>query len=381
MPMIGAKSMQYSNGDEGKARRRAYGQPAFSHAVCMDKHVDGLAAVTERLVHDWQALCANGSAEIVVDEHMMSFALRSICFTSLGGADDATVASIRHAYDIAWHEMEQRLMGSQPTPKREEAFRDALQTISAIVNAAVARATSSDAAVAENHSLLAKLHQYVMAHADGDMQIVHSDFITFLVGGFHTTGNALIWMMWFLLSSRDVYTKVRVAVRDVLGDTVVPRSAAAVSALLKGYVGQVINETLRCSALAPWAARVSDSDVTLDSGIVIPAHTPIVIPLGVALLSNEHWRDANVFDPSRFAADADNIMQFKPFGFAGGRVCPGADFARIELAIAVAALVQAFDMAIAANHSVPDRHFGLVTRTSVPIRVRVQPRTSRLVNL
>jgi cytochrome P450 len=60
------------------------------------------------------------------------------------------------------------------------------------------------------------------------------------------------------------------------------------------YTWQVLEETLRCSVTAPFAARVSpDRDLRVH-GHLIPANTPIVCALGVAL------NDPNVFqDPGK----------------------------------------------------------------------------------
>jgi len=53
---------------------------------------------------------------------------------------------------------------------------------------------------------------------------------------------------------------------------------------------QVLNETLRISVLAPYAARYSDDDIVA-GGYHIPANTPIVISLGVSLKNETIWKD------------------------------------------------------------------------------------------
>ena len=53
---------------------------------------------------------------------------------------------------------------------------------------------------------------------------------------------------------------------------------------------QVQDETLRLSTLAPWAARYSNKDITIE-GHVIPAATPIIQALGVALKNQVSWED------------------------------------------------------------------------------------------
>ena len=57
---------------------------------------------------------------------------------------------------------------------------------------------------------------------------------------------------------------------------------------------QVLNETLRLSVLAPFAARYSDEDVVA-GGYVVPAGTPIVIALGVALKNETVWKSTEKY--------------------------------------------------------------------------------------
>ena len=51
---------------------------------------------------------------------------------------------------------------------------------------------------------------------------------------------------------------------------------------------QVQDETLRLSTLAPWAARYSNQDVVA-CGHKVPAKTPIIMALGVALKNTTQW--------------------------------------------------------------------------------------------
>ena len=60
--------------------------------------------------------------------------------------------------------------------------------------------------------------------------------------------------------------------------------------LSPSFMRQVQDETLRLSTLAPWAARYSNKDITIE-GHVIPAATPIIQALGVALKNQVSWED------------------------------------------------------------------------------------------
>ena len=53
-----------------------------------------------------------------------------------------------------------------------------------------------------------------------------------------------------------------------------------------------MDETLRWSTLAPFAARFSEEDMDV-AGYKVPAHTPMIHALGVALLNETQWKDVD----------------------------------------------------------------------------------------
>lgn len=62
------------------------------------------------------------------------------------------------------------------------------------------------------------------------------------------------------------------------------------SPLFCSFMRQVQDETLRLSTLGPFAARYSDEEVMV-CGYHIPAKTPIITALGVALKNTTQWED------------------------------------------------------------------------------------------
>ena len=55
-----------------------------------------------------------------------------------------------------------------------------------------------------------------------------------------------------------------------------------------------MNETLRLSVIAPYAARYSDDDIVA-GGYHIPAGTPVVIGLGVSLNNKTIWNSTEKY--------------------------------------------------------------------------------------
>lgn len=88
------------------------------------------------------------------------------------------------------------------------------------------------------------------------------------------------------------------------------------------YLRACIDETLRLSQVAPYAARVSDEDIYLKS-YKLPAHTPIILALGISFTDENVFHDCGKFLPERFIDNDFPSFSFTPFGFAGKRNCPG----------------------------------------------------------
>ena len=53
------------------------------------------------------------------------------------------------------------------------------------------------------------------------------------------------------------------------------------------------DETLRWSTASPWAAQFSDIDMEV-AGYEIPAQTPVIQVLGVALYNETQWKNTDV---------------------------------------------------------------------------------------
>ena len=103
-----------------------------------------------------------------------------------------------------------------------------------------------------------------------DEELVLGDVTTLFIGGFHTTGNLLSWMFYYLAIHQDIQNKVFQELKSNLGDK--DMSFEDIPKLK--YCSQVIEETLRLSVTAPFAARISSEDITV-LGHNIPANTPI----------------------------------------------------------------------------------------------------------
>ena len=100
----------------------------------------------------------------------------------------------------------------------------------------------------------------------------------------------------------------------------------------------VVRETLR---LYPptWTVNREATEQTTLGGYEIPAGTQLTMPQWVLHRDGRFWDDPAAFDPSRWEQEVDR-PEYAYFPFSGGpRHCIGMRFARLELVLALATMV------------------------------------------
>jgi cytochrome P450 len=87
------------------------------------------------------------------------------------------------------------------------------------------------------------------------------------------------------------------------------------------------------------------------------------------------WEDAEAFEPARFAPDREAARhRFAYFPFGGGpRACIGAQFAMLEATIAIAVLLQRFDVH-SQHERVPLDTQGITLRPRQAVPIQLTPR-------
>jgi len=202
------------------------------------------------------------------------------------------------------------------------------------------------------------------------------------VGGFHTTGNLFTWLFFYLAKYQDVQKKLKQEIENASeGAIYSPTDQDEIKKKEKfianlPFMKCVIKETLRKSALAPFAARIARNekkDFVLN-GYTISPKVPIIQALGVTLNDPKIWGNPNDFDPERFdPKNKRGSYDFTPFGFAGGRVCPGLSYTYTLVPIVVAKILHSFQIKLVEPQLEPKPVFRLVTSPGDPIYVTLQP--------
>ena len=355
-PLIGERCMQFSNGNEAKLRRERYIQPAFNPTALAEIYPLILETVNIKLLAIWKEAAKSGK-KLALHQSFLKAALEIISKGAFcQGLTDQDLDKINVSYQTCWHEMELNIRGSFPelNSERSHNFSNHKQVLQDLAQYYFKKAKSNPK---DNKSFISYLKN------EEDETMIIQDILLFLIGGFHTTGNLLFWTTYYLSTNPSKLYTLREELNRVMQNDEIVRFDTIPK--LK-YLRSVINESLRLSKLAPWGARYNlNSETILNREFLVPKGMPIIIPFGKVLGDDRLWERNNEFLPERFSKPMVPF-QFCPFGFAGGRVCPGRGLAYIESASIIATLFKNFDIYIH-DQSPPDYNYELVTSPKIEI--------------
>ncbi|XP_071451147.1 cytochrome P450 20A1-like [Hetaerina americana] len=344
-PLLGEDCILFSNGAEGRKRRNHYTQ-AFSEQLCMSYAVV-FSKLARELCERW-ARMPSGQL-LPLHQYMVAFAAKALLTTTFGShflTDDNSILQLVQEYDVCMAELLSRELMEPVTQKndpREKRFQQSIQAMKDAIRKVLADAKARGEGSGDKNTPLVKS---IISSGISEEAMV-SDAIAYFIGGFHTTGNFLTWVLYYLALYPEVQEELYQELKLVFGT-----SNEFTEDHLRSlrYTRQVLDEALRCGAVAPFAARVQQIETTI-GGHIVPSGTPVVHALGVILQGeNTLWPNPERFDPSRFKEESVKSrppLSFCPFGFAGKRKCPGETFSYVEGAVVVSNVILRFHLGLA----------------------------------
>ncbi len=317
-----------------------------------------LHRVAERLVGRWQLAALHGT-EIDLQADLMRYTVDAIAGLAFG-SDVNTLQSdedvIQRHLNRIFPALFKRLFAPLPLWRWLPSAEDrALQRSVAEVNAAVdgfiaqARARlQADPALRERPGNLLEA-MLVAADEPGsgiDDQQVAGNVLVMLLAGEDTTANSVAWMVHLLWQNPQALAQATAEVRRVCGDAVAP-TLEQVGQL--DYVEACAHEAMRLKPVAPQNGMQALRDTTLGD-VQVSTGMIVLAVMRRDAVSERHVPNAAAFDPARWlgegtaqqsASAAKRISM--PFG-AGPRICPGRYLALLEMKMAIAVLLNNFEL-------------------------------------
>ncbi|KAI4338964.1 hypothetical protein MLD38_023962 [Melastoma candidum] len=210
-----------------------------------------------------------------------------------------------------------------------------------------------------------------MRGADVDDRQLRDDLMTMLIAGHETTAAVLTWAIFLLAQNQSKLKKAQEEIDSVLGQEL--PNFESIKELQ--YIRLIVAETLRLYPQPPLLIRRALQEDRLpggyrgdEDGFTIPAGTDVFLSVYNLHRSPYFWDNPDDFEPERFLTlrNNDNIdgwsgfdpsrspgalypneivadFAFLPFG-GGPRKCVGDQFALMESTIALAMLLQKFNV-------------------------------------
>ncbi|MFE6715199.1 cytochrome P450 [Streptomyces sp. NPDC057695] len=357
--------------DEDYRRQRRLVQPLFTR-----RRVDGYAAAiaTEvtTLAEEWRQADA-GTVDVLQD--MARLALRAVARILFGTDVDAAVEIVEKNFpDVGAYVLRRgyspvNVPRDWPTPgnRRAAAVHRALYEV---CDRIIAERRSSGAAPGDGQDLLSLLVEAESAE-DGsfDATELREQVLVFLLAGHETTATSL----GFALHLLALHPEERKRAHEEVDRVLAGRTPGAGDLDALPYVTRVLKEAMRLFPAAPVIGRRAVA-ATVVGGVAIPAGADVIVAPWVTHRHPDYWEDAERFDPDRFTPEAEAARpRYAWFPFGGGpRACIGQHFSMLESVIALAMLLQRYDLE-AVDTVVPVAS-AITLQAAGPARCRLTPR-------
>jgi cytochrome P450 len=345
-----------AEGDDWRRQRRMV-MAAFSPQH-VRAYFASLRQVARRLRGRWAAAAAAGR-DVPLQADLMRFTVDAISGLAFGrdintleGGDDV----IQRHLDRVLPAIFRRVLSIVPTWRwfstaADRELQASVAQINATIAGFVAEARQRLRDEPQRRAQPANLLEAMVAAADEpgsglDDRHVAGNVLTMLLAGEDTTANTLAWMIDLLHRHPQALRRLAQEVRSVVPD---PDAMGFEQIERLVYLDACADETMRLKPVAPFLALQALRDAVVGD-VAVPRGTQAWLVLRRHSVDERFFPDAAAFRPERWldgesgaAIAAGAKRATMPFG-AGPRVCPGRYLALLEIKVAMATLLGAFDI-------------------------------------
>ncbi|MFH8581449.1 cytochrome P450 [Streptomyces zaomyceticus] len=358
--------------DEDYLRQRRLVQPLFTRRR-VDGYASAVAAEITTLTQEWQD---SGAESVDVLQEMARFALRAVARILFGTDVDAAVEIVENSFpDLGAYVLRRgysplNVPRDWPTPGNRRAAT-VHRALYEVCDRIIAERRSSGEAPGDGQDLLTLLVEAESAE-DGsfDATELREQVLVFLLAGHETTATSL----GFALHLLALHPEERKRAHEEVDRVLAGRTPGADDLDALPHVTRVLKEAMRLFPAAPVIGRRAVA-ATQVGGVTVPAGADVIVAPWVTHRHPDYWEDPERFDPDRFTPEAEAARpRYAWFPFGGGpRACIGQHFSMLESVIALAMILQRYDLE-AVDTVVPVAP-AITLQAAGPARCRLTPRT------
>ena len=375
-----------ANGEDWKRQRRMV-MASFDPAHVRD-YFPSLQKTADRLGRRWQKAAEAGRA-IDVQPDLMRYTVDTIAGLAFG-AEVNTLESdgdvIQQHLDKIFPALYKRIVSPLPMWRILPSAADkqlvrSVAEVNTAVNGFVAQARERMRDNPELRTRPRNLLEAMIAAADlpdsgiSDEQVA-GNVMTMLLAGEDTTANTVAWMIDLLWRNPPALARATDEVRRLLASPLAEPSFEQMDQL--DYVEACAHETMRLKPVAPMIGLQALHDTEIGD-VSVPRGSVVLALMRRDSVNDTHLPDAARFMPERWLDGTAVAGQPKrismPFG-AGPRICPGRYLALLEMKMAIAMLLNRFDIeAVDTPDGRPAAESLSFTMAPVGLRMRLRERT------
>nr|WP_301334534.1 cytochrome P450 [Variovorax dokdonensis] len=388
---MGLKPGVFAAGGDDWRRQRRMVMAGFDPAHVRN-YYPAMQKVAQRLGQRWE-LAAQDGRRIDLQADLMRYTVDTIAGLAFG-AEVNTLQSdgdvIQQHLDKIFPALLKRMLSPIPTWRLfpSAADRQLVRSVAEVnraVDGFVAQARTRMAADPGLREHPSNLLEAMIAAADvegsgiTDAQVA-GNVMTMLLAGEDTTANSIAWMIDLLWRHPDMLEQARNEVRDLLGND--PRALPAYEQIGRlDFVEACAHETMRLKPVAPLIGLQALRDTEVGD-VAVPRGAVVLALMRRDSVAEGRLPQALSFDPRRWLQDgapgaaASQARRLSmPFG-AGPRICPGRYLALLEIKLAMAMLLQRFDiLGVDTPDGLPAQERMSFTMAPVGLRMRLAARS------
>ena len=366
-PLFGTeKTINLVNGLERAERYEKYINPFVSREIIENKH----SVVIERRLKDLMTGLDKIKTKVPVQYHFSLYVMKNMfeLLFHMTNFKDEDLNTLFEYLTFCVINIEIQTLNDKLTPELEKEIQEKIGYVHRFIKKAISDRMNED--VEGIHCLMDLLR------GSNDKEVIFTDTSTFFFGSIHTTVTTSTLALYHLATNMDKQEKLQQELDIVFKNK--PINMKTIKDLK--YLRACINETLRFTPPVSTSSRIdNNNDIVLPDGYVIPKKTTIATPLGLVLQSDELWNHPDKYYPERFKNDGLKWPnQFSPFGFAGGRVCPGKNLALLEIQLMLASIFKKYKVTLSKNQGPIQLHILTGTTVKEEVYIDLTPRSSNI---
>ncbi|KAK9144444.1 hypothetical protein Sjap_004347 [Stephania japonica] len=325
--LIGEKSFIGLSYDEHKRIRKLTAGPINGKEALATY----LGFIEETVVHTLETWTVMGNIEFLT--HLRKLTFKIIMYIFLSKKNDHLIEALEREYTAinnAVRAMAINIPGFayHKALKARKKLVDALQAILSARRAE--RVTAAPQAKKDMTDALIDAEDE-KGHKLSDEEIIDI-LIMYLNAGHESIAHITMWATCFLQEHEEVFQKAKAEQDEIVRTRPQGQKGLTLTEYRKmTYLSKVIDETLRVVSISNIVFREANNDVKI-GGYIIPKGWKVAVWLRNVHMDSEVYPNPKEFNPSRWDGPPPKAGTFLPFG-AGSRLCPGNDFAKLEISI------------------------------------------------